>query len=1110
MADDNFNEIVNVIWNVSQPEEAIGRLMAKLNELENKLNSVAAAAARMGSAGGIPQAGVTDLGGGYTARTQVTYRNPLGNFVRASDVPGFSNVTRTGSPTASVNPDDFAPGSGYGGGASFNRGFSAYLPSGWTGDWTKNTSIVPSNVRSTSQLFEDLQRFNAQAAEQLRTYKRLWDQQIGGGGSNLGPYRGLSADHVYYGDIVGGALGNYAGVGAGPSIIEGTFSYASNAMGPYGGGLVPRPRRNWQQYPLPPVDWYVPPAGGAGGGGAGGGGTGWGGFPPAPPFGPYTEQRFANEFLAYTRNKANFAWGIGDTGWFENIMQNQYNPVRWNKYRKDAAVDVFESEYDLNQMASLAGGGRYARREYVGAQVRDFEAKFNQAKFAGNAADVDRYGKALKDARDEYDRLGDTFNIFDNKFVRHIAWIAQGIAIWGALHLAINLAATAMRELVGLENTQARLGFISGASYAETAAASAAGARYGLSPQQSGQGAITGAQLGLSGRDAENARQLALVFGADQYNNALQEIYQTEQRANAVGVEHVKVMDFIATAYKTAPGSMEIYFDALQQGILLSRDLGVEAEAAGLSILKMATATEDSPEKIAVTLQSAIANLRKPKVQDALRTDYGIQTAAPGQMLRDISAEITRLVQGGNVERAKALIDEITGGLNAPQRQLQLLTDFQELNKLFNSTNTELDSMNKLLDGIGSTGEATFNRLKASFLAYVDAILAANKQGGASTIGKALGANMAGSVLGPLQMLDPNYWARNYASTVAAGSSLAEYLNNQAMQTNYQTATGKSPFVDQGPRTYASMVQDQEYTPEYRRWIRQQTGETLGSSRQNPFARGQAGPGPAIGPNPPPTYEFGGFQNFEKGWDWTAFEKSVRNQEGLLRNVPGYELDQKQVAFWDEATQSYKTMIADLNAIRFATDEQRKLMQQQITGVFNVPAGGEALVAFYALAQGFVPNTKSGKSAGGGGGAGDGENPYDAQLRRMGITWGKHRPRTDEIGVPIEARGDTYEPISSAFEKRDPGDDFSGVPDAARQTGKSNKQMRSMPKPGIHAEREQNQMQSRQLSAITINNTVRVYIDGKQVSHAVQRQNYRSFGNIRNNAFAAPSSQVAA
>lgn len=657
----------------------------------------------------------------------------------------------------------------------------------------------------------------------------------------------------------------------------------------------------------------------------------------------------------------------------------------------------------------------------------------------------------------DIDEAGDAFNIFDNKFARHISWIAQGIAIWGALHVAMDGVKIVLSEIANLESVQSRLGFINGASLTNVAEGNLAGAAYGLTPTQSGAGLIAAGQLGLNKAQQNDARKASLVFGADQYLNITQEIYQTNKAMETAGVSGINQLDYLATAYKTAAGSVEDYGDSLQYGIKLSHDLGIESTQTGLAILRVSQATEDSPKNIGTTLQAVISRLRQPQTQENLKA-FGITPGKPEDMIRQISAEVSSLTQSGQLDRLKDLMAELTGGITGPARQLQLTAIFAELQPILEGNVTQLESMDKLVTRIGDTGTAHWNRLTASALAYLDALIGvANAGGGAKAV----------------------FWG--------AGE---QFLTDQANRINYVNSTG------------LDTQRNGKDTPAYLEYLDRNKGIPDYASEGNRFSYKPSGTGVAsknpgtIGPYPAPPSPFGGFQTMTPGFDWDKFTKGVGDYEKQLAKVPGYTLDPKEVAFFDSSGQYYKSIIGDLNAIRWSSDEQRKLMQQQITGTFNVPAGGEVMVLFAALANNIGPNY-GGSGAGTGTGTGTGATGYNAAFQAAANSIKKKRGVDDDIGL-MEPKFVDESPEKNMMKRMHKADLF--APGGGKSTTGDATSDRFR--------RDQNQQMGK-LQSLVVNNTIRVYIDGRQVSHVVQRQNYRSFENIRNSAFTAPSSQVA-
>ena len=233
---------------------------------------------------------------------------------------------------------------------------------------------------------------------------------------------------------------------------------------------------------------------------------------------------------------------------------------------------------------------------------------------------------------------------------------------------------------------------------------------------------------------------------------------------------------------------------------------------------------------------------------------------------------------------------------------------------------------------------------------------------------------------------------------------------------------------------------------------------------------GQFVPVPPAAPVPP---EFGGFGNLPPGIkteaDWNRFTESVRGFEKTLSaQVPGYIQNPKEVAFWDESLGSFRKLVGDSEAISLAT----KAIQENTTkiqGAFNVPAGGEALISFYAAQAGFVPNV-------GGGRAGTGTPSVSPLQYLMGGTQGPQLPGSS----PTQ----THRPYSIF------GDFGSG--DITRNLTTS-RPSRFQTDPQFRRHNE-NSVQS--ASGTIVNNRITVMIDGQVVSSTLNRQMHmRNYGN---------------
>src|SRR3990167_5300789 len=725
-----------------------------------------------------------------------------------------------------------------------------------------------------------------------------------------------------------------------------------------------------------------------------------------------------------------------------------------------------------------------------------------------------------------------------------MTWIAQGIVIWEGLRVAQSVLRGMVEEMLRLESVQARVGFISGQGLGQTAQEFAQAARYGITPAQAGPGAITAAQLRLGAADQQRAAHIALVFGADQYNNALQELYQTQIVSTAAGVKKVQVMDCLATAFKTAPGDVESYFDALQKGILISSYLGLSAEQAAIAILNISKATEQAPEATATTLQYAIQRLARPEIQERV-SKYGIEAGTPAQMLREVAAEVDRLVSSGNTERARRLLEEITGGLQGPQRLLQLQVAFQTLNDAFRAGQQPLGDYNDFLKGVTDTGVTAFARLDAA--ARADLITLGMTAQQTNTLGL-IGQTILYGGIGLPFGKSPIPSALKLLEGPAGG--IADFLDTASQARTFEQQTGKQAYLNQGGALGLGGMPVLIMNPEFKRWLdnannpiameRSWAADAARWQAQADFYNPPPGKGQLTFPEPP---EFGGFQTFPKGQDWDQFRSLVRKYETQIQaEVPGYTLDRQQVAFWDETTKHYRTLIGDTNAIRFATEEQRKLMAEQITGVFNIPDSGRALVAFYALQQGYVPRDRADALASGAGSFPKAKEISDPittavytvndTLMTFGDIFGAARnayggdkqpggiPKvTDGVDVYSQYLPVIEEGASKGRQEMQRRQNFTRrmLPEDALFSKIQREQDELIAAEGLGGSRSDTPMRSRRSTAqraqqmsipITINSRIVINVDGRRIQQMINRQTYQQFSQIAGGAGVAAGSSV--
>ena len=1144
-------EIVRIEWNIENPEAAITKLITRLGDIDAKLGEVAQKAAQFGAnialslnaAGASADAlvgkmeralagmeAVAARSGSTQPRDPLTgqmmnwgafqqqYGSPLASQAQAQ-AQAIENLVRSGMSRADAEAGVRAAtrGAGY---APFQAQARLYDPVGMIGasavgaflgtsgvDYSAASrlggpTIPPSQALvpygpSIQNYLRSVEIQRAQAAQLASLYNQEGLQGPQLGGQVIPPGMALVP--------VSGSMGGWFPGGGG-----------------FGGFRGPNqpvwPGTSWQgSWPQGTIP--LGPSGFLGGPGGGGGGGPFGGFPgftgPTSPtqfsaYGPYSEQEYWQRQQGWFSQKAQMQWGLGNIPGFEQTMQQQWYPAFQEQRRAQAGVGVFQTAQDEAAMAGLAGGGRPSQRAFLDVQAQSLRSQQEAARLVGNAQEYDRLSKSLDENRKKYGELGSGVDEFDDRFGRHLRRVAESIIIWTVFRTALRAVEDVIKgvaeETLRLESIQARVSFIEpGAPGVLGQNVQAAG--YGITPTQAGGGALAAAQLGLSVADQQRAAQLTLIFGADQYENIVRELYQTQIRANAVGVESVNIMDYMATAYQTAGGGVEVYGDALQSALSVFTDLGLGVEQTALALLKISEATEKPPEQIATTIQSVITKLGKPETQELLGKRYGIEPGKPEEMILQISAALDRLVSSGNAEKAQRLLEAIGGGqIQGPQRIIQLQTIFHTLVGEYAAGNVALTDHNKLIDELGKTGTVAFSRLNASFRVWLSSLLEA-----------------------PPLIDAINASAKNFQES----SLLRTYIQEMGLTAPGHPA-GLQAILD-SPEFQAWMNERNDPASRERSWA----ADAARWQAQANFYNPPLGKGQLAFPEPP---AFGGFQTFPKGQDWDQFKALVRDYETKLKDVPGYTVDRQQIAFLDEQTKQFRYLLADTNAIRFATEESRKMAAEQITGVFNIPDSGRALVAFYALQQGYVPRDRADALASGAGSfpkAKEISDPITTAVYTVndtlltfgdifGAARGAYGGGKQPGGIPKVTDGvDVYsqylpvieEGASKGRQEMQRRQNFTRrmLPEDALFSKIQREQDELIAAEGLGGSRSDTPMRSRRSTAqraqqmsipITINSRIVINVDGRRIQQMINRQTYQQFSQIAGGAGVAAGSSV--
>ncbi len=727
------------------------------------------------------------------------------------------------------------------------------------------------------------------------------------------------------------------------------------------------------------------------------------------------------------------------------------------------------------------------------------------------------------------------------EFERILGRIVVTAALFAAFRVAAQSIAEMTEEMLRLEDVTARVGFINGQGGVATQYQFTQAGAAGIAPKDAAGGIITAAQLGSSALQQKQAQDLALVFGADQYNRALVELNQTQVRADAIGLKNVDVMNFIAQSYKTMPGTMADYFNALQQGIQLGAAFGVSAESMGLAIERTVRVSGQSVDFIANLTQSTLTKLQDKDVQKGLEK-FGIQAGDPASMVSQIATRQREMAAAGDQGGIQKMMEAVQGGgLAGPARVRQLTILFQELDKAQQGASDSLAKFDGLLAGVSDTGVTKINQLTAAWKLFLQSVgdtklFKETATGITDVLNAATAHNNLGEAWGSITPDQRAALVARFQSETGLKLNTSNQMGIKGSQFGTEADPprvadhiGLENPINQFARQYgmdAWMLEAINALQALTAAANKLDNVNNSAEHDPPFVRGSKG---KLISGVPDT-KFGGFNTFDEKSPWTfdQFESKVRGYEKAIAGKGGYELDRRTEVYYDETTRTWRTMLADSNAIRYANEEMRKLMSEQITGTFNVPAGGEVSVLFNALTAGFRPSTYGLGSGASGGASGPdaGGLPKDSprligtldnlDAATRGVldylrAHGANVPGTSgrSIGTrgsgsgtydPDHLKDDLYVPAGKSLSGRHPsgykssghaGDDFD--PYSARN-------------PRFADKRQKDDTAS--ATGMTINNRIAVSIDGRLLASYLNRQQFRQFENIRNANATAPNSSV--
>lgn len=684
--------------------------------------------------------------------------------------------------------------------------------------------------------------------------------------------------------------------------------------------------------------------------------------------------------------------------------------------------------------------------------------------------------------------LADLGKILEN-IQKQALLVFRSFILWTTLRTAVRIIKEYTERFAELEAVMTRVAFAAEKSAdqvrASLASQSIVAARYGVSHADIAPAALFMAQTGIDSGTRAVAAEIARVFGPRQYANILEEVYQTQRRAANAGLEHVEILDYLATAFREVPvgvklagRELEVYFDALQYGIELAPKFGLSVEKSALVIARSAAVSERGVQMMATSYSALTEKIaRDPATREYLGR-LGIQYETTAEGVRKVVDAFQALQAVGDDEGVIRLLSAILGGtLQSPARLNEARVLLMALSE-FEASSESLASFEKLSEGVANTFKQAFTEIQSSWDALLTAMALAFESSG---VGKLImgwlrgqagwmrsiatgmsgrsaveqfaargeldqlvadfkrqtgldisvrpGLNglmivpqptaaqareafergtVGGQPVGMTTRLGPEMLATYLTGTAAPfRESAGEYITRRFYEFALEKAEGEGKEPPAGPAVPpgGGLIQT-EPPPEVERLLRLPEG--IGLNRfievyqqelrkleaipdyfkdeertliammdaQNQYIRTQSLNSQAASEALRLLEEearraadamsmFGGLETLPEGVTFEQFEAEVRRQEARIREQIPEEysrelLRQKDFFFDDDGR--FRKLLASSEAIRLATQELVKIEKSKITGVFNVPDEGRALVPFFALQRGFVPRGMEGQA----------------------------------------------------------------------------------------------------------------------------------------------------
>lgn len=405
--------------------------------------------------------------------------------------------------------------------------------------------------------------------------------------------------------------------------------------------------------------------------------------------------------------------------------------------------------------------------------------------------DVKTYSNGIQEVEkhvDDFTDKADSDKLGSSRFMRHLAWIAQGILIWQGLNAINQLKDAYVKNFSDMEQAAARAAFIIDDStqqiFESQLRAAAQATQYGIEPTSTAQAGIVAAQYGVDEMAiVEDAARLAMVAQMDMAE-ATDYLLSIERIWNIELSETSRVLDTLVTMYATAPGDMKGFMDMMREGPALAMQFGMSFEEYMLMIARaMSYLPGQTPSTVSGLLGRTVSRLTQGETPEVLARDYGIGVISPETLTPrpglEVLDEIAAKYRALGTEQEKVALAVAIAGSKQGQAWQDMKVLLDNWGEGIRGAETKMRSFGDMSDNVLNTHRTRIDAAKAAWVEWIQVM--AEGEGIIGTYSKAIGKIAEG-------LEDSTRQALLFRQAESLG------IDKQALADLYEGSTGAKAF----------------------------------------------------------------------------------------------------------------------------------------------------------------------------------------------------------------------------------------------------------------------------------------------------------------------------